>query len=256
MDETFVRAIQENARKPIVQRINDVDHLLLPMEDGVGYRRDSELSPAIATPGALLFSTLSAIVDYIKAFREFDCVKPLGQAWIHVCSHKRVEVTSTLFGEYNQRLVYAVADHQSPFDCFRLGNFYDSEDFNIALQALFELTKDRERVLAIVGNIKEEAVRETGDDGITQTVVARVGIAKVANAEVPSPVELAPLRSFSEIEQTTSPFILRMKGGGNDKRPTCALFEADGGAWQMEAVARIKTYLKAELEDVAIEIIG
>jgi hypothetical protein len=255
MDETFVRAIQENARTPIVQRINGVEHLLLPAEDGVGYRRDMELSPAVAMPETLTFTTLSAVIDYVKAFREIDCVKPLGRPWVFVDSHREVLVVSTLFGEFHQRIVYARAVHFSPFDSFRLGSYYDCEEFNVAMQALFEPTKDRARVLALVGNIKDEAVRELGDDGVTQTVVARVGIAKVANADVPSPVDLAPMRSFSEIEQPSSPFILRMKSGAAEKRPMCALFEADGGAWKLEAIKRIKEWLFVELAGV-VEIIG
>ena len=32
---------------------------------------------------------------------------------------------------------------------------------------------------------------------------------------------------------------------------TCALFEADGGAWKNEAKANIKAYLEKELADVS-----
>ena len=32
--------------------------------------------------------------------------------------------------------------------------------------------------------------------------------------------------------------------------PTCALFEADGGAWRNEAMLNIKKYLEANLKDI------
>lgn len=31
--------------------------------------------------------------------------------------------------------------------------------------------------------------------------------------------------------------------------PTCALFEADGGAWKLQAIQNIKDYLVAALEE-------
>lgn len=45
-------------------------------------------------------------------------------------------------------------------------------------------------------------------------------------------------------------FIFRVKD--NDRYGvTCALFEADGGAWKNEAKANIKAYLEKELADVS-----
>lgn len=43
-----------------------------------------------------------------------------------------------------------------------------------------------------------------------------------------------------------SSFVFRMRSTCGVE---CALFEADGGAWQLEAVRRIKNYLKEELEE-------
>lgn len=59
---------------------------------------------------------------------------------------------------------------------------------------------------------------------------------------VPNPVELAPYRTFLEVEQPESQFIFRMKDG-----PRCAIFEADGGAWRNQAITNIREYLKNEL---------
>ena len=79
-------------------------------------------------------------------------------------------------------------------------------------------------------------------------------MATVADVVVPNPVTLMPRRTFFEIEQPASPFIFRMQSG-----PTCALFEADGGAWQQEAMQRIAIYLRQKLskildEDVLLRI--
>ncbi len=113
---------------------------------------------------------------------------------------------------------------------------------------------DKAKILKIVGNIKDKAVRQYGDDGITQQVTAKTGLALVEDVPVPNPVMLAPFRTFMEVEQPESKFVFRMKRG--DDGPECALFEADGGAWKLEAMKRIKAYLQAELDGTGIAIIS
>jgi len=71
----------------------------------------------------------------------------------------------------------------------------------------------------------------------------RKGGACLEAAAVPNPVMLAPYRTFPEVEQPASPFVLRLKQGPEGGRPSLALFEADGGKWQLEAVKRVRTYL-------------
>jgi hypothetical protein len=115
---------------------------------------------------------------------------------------------------------------------------------------LFSPEGDRAKVLSIVGNIKEESVKNTGDDGVTQTVTARAGIARVENVEVPNPVMLYPYRTFREVAQPGSLFVLRLRTG--QVAPTCALFEADGGRWRLEAIDRIAAYLREKLPESTI----
>ena len=134
---------------------------------------------------------------------------------------------------------------------FNFGQWYDVESFIIAMQSCFVQNEDSEKILKVVGNIKEEAVRQTGDDGISQQVTAKTGIATVENIKVPNPVVLAPFRTFREIAQPESKFVFRMQQG-----PRCALFEADGGAWKLDAMARIKEWLEIELEGLKIPIIS
>jgi hypothetical protein len=97
--------------------------------------------------------------------------------------------------------------------------------------------------LKVVGNIKKEDVRTVGDNGVSQSVTAKVGVATVGQVEVPNPVALMP-RTFVEVEQPESNLIFRMQNG-----PRYALFEADGGAWKVQAMKNIKDYLLAALEE-------
>jgi hypothetical protein len=79
--------------------------------------------------------------------------------------------------------------------------------------------------------------------------VAKLGVATVSNTQVPNPIKLKPFRTFAEIEQPESEFILRLQDG-----PRIALFAADGGKWKLEAINSIKKYF--QLMELGVPIIG
>ena len=66
-----------------------------------------------------------------------------------------------------------------------------------------------------------------------------------AEAAVPNPVTLAPFRTFRDVAQPASLFVLRVQGGG--ETPNVALFEADGGAWRLAAIENIKKWLEENI---------
>ena len=104
---------------------------------------------------------------------------------------------------------------------------------------------DKALLLKFAGTVEQGSVAEYGDDGVTQKATVRQGIASKTDAVVPNPVKLRPYRTFTEVVQPASDFIFRMK---EDRGITCALFEADGGAWKNAAMKNIKECLEFELE--------
>lgn len=186
------------------------------------------------TVSAITVNTLSGLVDYLKsAFDNCDSVL------VHIESPTKVYVYSHLTRD-NKRSTMIEAMALLP--SFSFDRYYDAEQFNIKLQSVFVDVGSRADILKVVGNIREEQVGEFGDDGVSQKVTAKTGIATVADVKVPNPVTLAPYRTFIEVEQPSSEFVLRMKSG-----PECALFEADGGAWKEKAISNIKGYLEDAL---------
>ncbi|MEH7503265.1 hypothetical protein V7152_14850 [Neobacillus drentensis] len=190
------------------------------------------------TPNALQVRSLSGLVDYLIS--GFDMDELSKTKMIHIISPTEVIAFSTFNRDY-QRNEYIKASAMLP--SFSFDRWYDSEEFNIKLQSAFCPNNDRDIMLQVVGNIREENVRQVGDDGVSQAVQAKVGVATVATVQVPNPVILAPFRTFVEVGQPESEFIFRMKNG-----PSCALFEADGGAWKLAAMRNIKEFLQAALE--------
>jgi hypothetical protein len=116
---------------------------------------------------------------------------------------------------------------------------------------MFVQDENTAAILKIVGNIKEEASNTFADDGITQSVATRAGISRVEIVPVPNPVTLRPYRTFMEIEQPASTFVFRMKSG-KGQPPTCALYEADGRMWRLEAIKKIKEWLADKMPGIKI----
>jgi len=188
------------------------------------------------TANAITVHSLSGLVEYLKSNFDTD-----DRLMVHVVSPTEVVAFSEVNGDMN-RNKYIKAQAMLPQ--FNFNNWYNSEDFIIKLQSTFVNNGDREIMLKVIGNIKEEDVRSTGDDGVSQAVTAKTGVATVGNVRVPNPVELKPYRTFVDVEQPESEFIFRMKSG-----PNCALFEADGGAWKLDAVNNVAEYLKKALDN-------
>lgn len=189
-------------------------------------------------------SNLTSIVDYLKSD-----IDNLGD-WlsdkllIQVVDPREVRVLSPIMTEDYSRdeLIRAVVILPNNIYYDR---FVDTERFNIMLQSSFVDNEDKKLLLKFTGLIQDEAVKKTSDDGVSQAVTIKTGVATVGDAVVPNPVVLAPYRTFPEIEQPESKFIFRMQEG-----PQAALYEADGGAWKNEAMRRIKDFLVENLQDM------
>ena len=199
-----------------------------------------------AKASVLTVSTLTGLVDYIKS----DLDKLPEKLLIQVISPRKVALYSPLNVD-REREQYISAEAILP-DNVVYDRFIGTEQFNIMLQSAFVDVGTKSALLKYTGLIQDEAVKTTGDDGVSQQVTVKTGVASVGQAIVPNPVELAPYRTFPEVEQPISKFIFRMQEG-----PRAALYEADGGAWRNKAILSIKEYLQEELKELEnIEIIA
>lgn len=192
----------------------------------------------------ILLGTLTGLVDYAKANKDqvvvtgglFRVVDPR-----HVCFHAPCD------GDWSQRHTWATASFDMP-DQFRFGNYLDLETFIIEVQSRFEDGPERKRLLQLVGSLTAGATSTATDDGITQTVQTKVGVSLKGKASVENPFTLAPFRTFHEVFQPESPFILRVQSADAGV-PKVALFESDGGAWKNDAIQSIGTYLNSNLPE-------
>lgn len=190
---------------------------------------------------ALDVSTLSSVVDYISGrANEWDGNKD-GMI-LHVVSPTEVVFVSGLDGVRKREFLLCA---KAVVNEFNFGTSYDQENFMVALQSNFEATPDLAAVMKLAGNIVKGDSRTYSDDGVTQVASMRTGVSVSQQAIVPNPVVLKPYRTFQEIEQPESPFVFRISNS-NDQPKFC-LFEAGGGVWKLQAIERIKDYLRTNL---------
>lgn len=189
---------------------------------------------------AIEMHTLTSLVDYIKS--EVDEMPP--RMIVEVKSPMEVELYSQL-DPNRDRESLVVASARVPG--FEFDRFVEHEKFCINLQSKFIPSDDRELILKFAGTVEAGSVSEYGDDGVTQKATIKTGLASKGDAIVPNPVCLRPYRTFLEVEQPESAFVFRMKQDSYGS-VMCAVFEADGGAWKMDATQAIKEYLQRELD--------
>lgn len=185
--------------------------------------------------------TLTSLLDYISS--NVDELDACRKYMVHVTSPTRVDLVSCLNFD-RMRETLAIVEAQIPE--FSYDTYMDHERFLIALQAKFLPGDDRELLLKFAGTVESGTVAQYGDDGVTQKATVKSGISSKTDAIVPNPVILAPYRTFLEVEQPESSFIFRMRDSDRGG-VSCALFEADGGAWRNEAMSDVAAYIIKQL---------
>jgi len=195
-------------------------------------------------PAALDLNFLDSLITYLK--NETDFSYKSNKLIIEIKDPTEIYLRTQIVGKFNERLTPAICSALvSPFPW---GKFISPEEFIIMAQSRFVETEDLAKIRQIVGNVRTEDVMSFSDDGVSQMVNAKSSITRVENVVIPPRVKLAPYRTFIEIEQPESKFVFRAKK--SDSLPYFALFEADGGAWRIEAMRRIKAYLEDNLKDI------
>ena len=191
------------------------------------------------SPKGITLNTLESLADIIKIELE-KAYQPL---FVNVKSPTEVNVFSTYHHDENCRrdhIYYATAELPNII----LNQFIEHDSFMIALRSKFVENEDVTYLLELLSKITDKNSVESEDNGLTQTVQARKGAVLVENVVVRPKVKLAPFRTFLEVDQPESEFLVRIQEGGY-----VGLFEADGGAWKLDAKDNIKEFLMLLLCD-------
>lgn len=208
-------------------------------------------------PMDITCSTLQGLVDLWAG--ELDDAKSKGDLLCHITSPTDVVLFSRQTDSHARYRVWAKAVYPH-CETFPFGQWLNPESFIIAAQQHFQRVKveqtdgafahDLDYVLSIASNITAENAASNVDDGFAQRVAVKQGIALKAETILKPMVNLAPYRTFAEIDQVISTFVFRARV--KDGASHLALFEGDGGRWKLGAVAAIKAWLGPKFDGVPV----
>lgn len=200
------------------------------------------IAPHVDRPREIQVNGLSSIADLIR--EENDIFVDSLPIYIRIIDAREVAV----FTSYDDMMARdALYRCSCDAPCFSHG-WMDHDEAVIKLRSIFVQDgdiSDLEYVMDLLSRVSKESSVTSSDNGISQTVEARQGVALSQRVKVRPIVRLTPYRTFLEVEQPTSEFLLRLDEDGR-----VGLLEADGGRWKMDAKQYISEFFHRELKNL------
>lgn len=196
------------------------------------------IDPPKYMPKAIDVTGLDSICKLVR-----NEVKAVGRKiFVQIQAYNKVCVFSTYDEQYERSYLYR-CNADTP--AVTMGRFMTYENAVIEIRSLYIPNDDTKYLLSLLSSISNESKVTSTDNGVTQKVEARSGIALSQMVEIKPRVALRPFRTFIEVEQPESEFLLRI-----DQNGCIGLFQADGGVWKLEATRNVADYFEMELQDL------
>lgn len=235
-----IKALAVASVKGEVKEVGGRKYLIGTKVDGTPVYKEILAEDDTAYPATMNVNTLNALIEYIKAGIQNGEIAD--KLYVNVDSPVSVSVVTPV-NSYGKRKIIVVA-RRYDFRGFMFGYQHSYEDFVVALRSKFVANDQLKELLGNLKSITSSNEVTTEDNGITQTVVAKAG-AKLGSILISPVWMLQPFRTFTEVEQPESLFLLRLTSDGETQY---ALHETDGGEWAIRAMNEIRAYLKAAFE--------
>lgn len=225
--------------KEAIEKITELAQIQTFNIDGHTYASDrlNRIDPPVDRPKSIPVTGLDSICKLIRE----ELGKVGTTVFIQVEEHDTVRVFTTFLDDFSRNDLY-----QSKADVPGIKSGYrEHETALIELRSLFMPNDGTQYLLDLLSKMSKDNSVSSSDNGVTQTVEMRQGIALKSNAKVNPRVSLKPFRTFLEVDQPESEFLLRIDEDGR-----IGLFEADGGVWKLEAKQNISKYFENQLKDL------
>lgn len=223
--------------------INRIVELAAPTTyeiDGHTYSSDAlrRIDPPKYKPEPINVTGLDSICKLVQ-----NEAKKVGRKiFIRVAAFNKVSVFSTYDEQYERAYLY-LCEADTPK--VTVDRYLPYEKAVIELRSLYIPNEGTDYLLKLLGSITSESKVTSSDNGVTQAVEAKSGISLMQKVDIRPRVSLKPFRTFIEVEQPESLFLLRISGTGE-----IGLYEADGGVWKLEATRNVAAYFEKELKDL------
>lgn len=232
-----IEALATRFATPAVLKVNGREVLATPPD----WHHNGAIDPPQWEVKPLLCSTLESLVNYIETVDDAE-----SDLILHVESERAVVLYGALEEEEKRfrRSIYVRAT--VPESAFLFDRYQDHEQFIVGLQTMFSASGDRPALLQFLGTIVDESSVTVADDGVSQVVATQAGLRPKVPGSPPSPANLQPFRTFREIQQPFSPYIVRLARG--TPKPKVGLFVADGDSWRPSTINTIAEYLRSRVK--------
>lgn len=229
------------------EAIEKIVNLAAPTIQTIGDRTFSsaemcEIRPEIDVPAAKNLTSLDAMVKLIKteAASRFDA-----PFYITIPAFDRVECFTQPLSEerrYVRPTLYTAVATDAPG--WEPETKLPFERAAIALQTRFQKTSDSDYALRLLSQITCGGKVTYNDEGVAMSVVTQKGIQLQGTETIRPLVSLKPYRTFQELEQPTSVYLIRIDERG------ISFIEADGGMWKLAARQAIKAFFEEALAEL------
>lgn len=233
----------KNLSQPTIQEIDgtwwrEINGYMVPVEKQI-YRES-----------ALEISTLTGLKDYI------DIERPPEESFFHVINHSLVWLITKPDDIKKKRTSFIqalVAGFEQHYE------YMDIEQFMVLINTGFAPAIDNtgdtrlEDIASLLSHIKDEKTVDFEDNGMNQNISMKNKLQPgqdALKAEIPNPLKLRPYRTFTEIQQPQSQFVMRMRRG--QYGPEVALFESKSKQWEIEAIQNIRKWLTDNIKDIPV----
>lgn len=232
MLKEFIAHIQETTKAQIIEIGGNT---FAVSSDG----KANELRPMIDHPDTLPLTSLDALVKLVRS-EASGVESPL---YITIPDHLTVRCFGrpSAMERFHRQVYYEARATDVPG--FQDG-FREQGKAIIELRSRFAPGEGVDYLLDLLSRISKDSGVTTTDNGVSQTVEARQGVALKSVVSLKPRVPLRPFRTFQEVEQPESEFLLRMDEDGN-----IGLFEADGKMWKLKARETVKAFLEERLAE-------
>lgn len=233
MLKEFVEHLQ-NTAQPKLEKIGASTFAIFPG----GHVQ--EVRETIDHPDMLPLTSLDALVKLVKTEAlKADDSKPL---YITIPDHTTVRCFTQPDGEarYFRQFFYEAKATDVPGWEEKVQLPF--EEMQIALRTRFQETPDAIYAMKLLSDITTGGKITYNDNGIATSVVTKKGIDLQANETIRPIVTLKPYRTFQEVEQPESTFLIRVNERG------ITFIESDGGMWKLHARETVKKFLEDALD--------
>lgn len=200
-------------------------------------------------PSMLRCKSLRGLVDFL--YENHDNFLP-ENITIMVLDHNTVVALDRVTGAKVERTAIIQADTVD-YRSMEFNRDLSQEEAIIQLQTRCVRTDVVDMLIYALSGLSYIENVKSSDDGVKNDINMTSQM-QYNNGKPDSIVSIRPYRTFPEVEQPESQFLVRI--GHQGTTPTVQLVETDGGMWKIQALKNIKAYLESLVRDNPITIIA